>query len=888
MGMSRVAVAAVLVAAAAVRSADFTFVIWSDPHFGAYDGSGYRDNSAQDIATLAGTAYPTEIGGVVGTIEFVLVPGDITENSYYNQYEDSDGETNDDFISCINRWFTFPTYEITGNHDSWNPPGCDEIRQAIAARHGATSYSFDWQGVHFIGLDGGPDGDEPFGSGALDYLEAHMPTLSTQQAVIVSTHYRAAVSSTSEWDRIYNAVQDHNVILLCHGHDHYPLVGTWQGFDYLVTSDCKIVHGNQAFSVVHITDTRLTAIAYDWYSDGWYERPTEPHDHVILDKAVTGIVPPLPIRPARGVLVFQDGRKYPDGTVYAGTSDAHIIQKHSTNNAGASEVLEACRDTGADSGADRSILVRFSDLDTSCESRSYLHRAVLTLEYFGGRSDPGGVQKALHAHRLLHDWGEGDNEALDGAFADAGEVSWSRPFGSAGGDNPFWSGTLNELYCDPVPLDSQTLGGVEDYGPLSFDVTEAVADHLGGPGGNFGFVLREEFGSESDQDGTRQFRSREYGMVESRPSLTLEFIASSPPGFHQPGWNLVSVPVEPADPEVEAVFADMIAEGNVMDNCVYRYDPGAGYATFPADFTQVERGRGYWVFLETASGDTVVGVDGPAADGDATVPLADGWNLIGHPFESSVPWASCSIDNGAAVLSVADAAAAGWIEPILYYYEPGSGYGLVKHDGTGDDDASRPWRGYWLLCLTGGLDLIVPIPTTPVGLQNPGFETGDLTGWGVEGEGIDGVRFGPWYGGCSAHTGTYFAANAAHWVAESGSFYQSFDSLMGEEYSAGAWSWVYWVAGEGSVDPEQCTRSRIGLDPLGGTDPGAASVVWSSWDIEPVGDTGSWDRISVTATAQGNRMTVFLQLHQELTENPETGQWHVNAFDDAVVERLGQ
>lgn len=160
-------VAAILVPAVWVTQAsgvDFTFAIWSDTHFGAYDGGGYRDNAAEDIASLAGQPYPPQIGGTVGPIQFVLVTGDITENTVYSQYQNNNGMTDDDFISCISRWFTIPVYEITGNHDSYNEPGATQIRSAIASRHGATSYSFDCHGVHFIGLDGWNSDDDVDGA----------------------------------------------------------------------------------------------------------------------------------------------------------------------------------------------------------------------------------------------------------------------------------------------------------------------------------------------------------------------------------------------------------------------------------------------------------------------------------------------------------------------------------------------------------------------------------------------------------------------------------------------------------------------------------------------------------------------------------------------------
>ncbi len=191
-------------------------------------------------------------------------------------------------------------------------------------------------------------------------------------------------------------------------------------------------------------------------------------------------------------------------------------------------MLEACRQFGGDPTDDRSIVIKFTDLDTSWEAGRVLQQAVLTLDYFGSRDDPGGVQKTLYVHKLLHDWGEGNKTGIDGAWADVGEVCWTKPFGTEDNGNPNWAGTLDDQYADPAALDSATLSSGA-YGAVSFDVTEAVREHLGNPGQNFGFVIREELGSENPQDGTRQFRSRKVGSISARPSLTLTFVDQPPP-----------------------------------------------------------------------------------------------------------------------------------------------------------------------------------------------------------------------------------------------------------------------------------------------------------------------------------------------------------------------
>ncbi len=245
--------------------------------------------------------------------------------------------------------------------------------------------------------------------------------------------------------------------------------------------------------------------------------------------------PPPPVRPTPGTLIFQDGRRFPDDSEYTSTRDAHILQEHPLYNTGGSSVLEATRYTGADSTHDRSIVVKFTALDTSLEAGKVLQQASLTLNYFDSRNDPGGVVKTLYVHKLLHDWGEGTKTAVNGEWAGAGEVCWTKPFGATGGDNPNWNGTLDAQYADPVALASVALGGSEDHGPASFDVTEAVRDHLASPTQNFGFVIREEEGSESAQDGTRQFRSREYALIGNRPSLTLTFVAPAAGDFDLDG-----------------------------------------------------------------------------------------------------------------------------------------------------------------------------------------------------------------------------------------------------------------------------------------------------------------------------------------------------------------
>ena len=182
---------------------------------------------------------------------------------------------------------------------------------------------------------------------------------------------------------------------------------------------------------------------------------------------------------------------------------------------------------------------------------------------------------------------------------------------------------------------------------------------------------------------------------------------STPPGCYQAGWNLTSVPVAPTTPEASAVFQDLVDLGNIITNNLFRYHPGVAYEVYPSAFSNVDRGRGYWIWLATAPPDTVLTVAGELATTDIQLSLMQGWNLIGHPFPRAVALSNCHVADDAATLTFDQAVTAGWIMSSLYYWQPGAGYQALSAAGYGQDDALRPWRGYWIGALRSGLSLVV-------------------------------------------------------------------------------------------------------------------------------------------------------------------------------------
>jgi len=259
------------------------------------------------------------------------------------------------------------------------------------------------------------------------------------------------------------------------------------------------------------------------------------------DKTFFDGVPPVQADAA--TLVLQSGRRLPDGTDYDGVRDAHLVEAQPTNNTGGGTLLEAGRVQGASENGDRGIVVKFDGFDLARAQESFLKKAVLALSVAGTRNDPPGEQvKTLLLRRLYHDWGEGAGTGLDGQPANAGEVTWDSPLGPGAGDNPCWDGTLLAGMADPTTLDAQAVSDTA-YGKVYFDVTRSVRDHLRLPVNIFGFTIHETPGSESLEDGTRQFYSSQFGSpqvpedVLRRPALLLTFVPPPPADLDNPSFE---------------------------------------------------------------------------------------------------------------------------------------------------------------------------------------------------------------------------------------------------------------------------------------------------------------------------------------------------------------
>jgi len=132
------------------------------------------------------------------------------------------------------------------------------------------------------------------------------------------------------------------------------------------------------------------------------------------------------------------------------------------------------------------------------------------------------------------------------------------------------------------------------------------------------------------------------------------------------GWNMVSVPVVPADTSRAAVFppADVVA--------VYTWNPVTKSYEVP---TNIAPEVGYWVAV---TGDKTITVTGTPATSWEDHPLIAGWNMVGSVYGNSVAAGDLDDDPSGSILDGA-----------IYWWNPGS----KSYVGASQIDEGL---GYWM------------------------------------------------------------------------------------------------------------------------------------------------------------------------------------------------
>ncbi len=146
------------------------------------------------------------------------------------------------------------------------------------------------------------------------------------------------------------------------------------------------------------------------------------------------------------------------------------------------------------------------------------------------------------------------------------------------------------------------------------------------------------------------------------------------------GWNLISLPQQPADTAIESVLSSISGKYESVwafqDNTWKVYDPASpGFS----DLITMEAGWGYWIKMTEEANFSVSG-----STPSNTIPLVSGWNLVGYNSTDPQPIAD-------AVASIDGNYVSVWafMEGSWKVYDP-------ANPGFSDLLTTEPNYGYWI------------------------------------------------------------------------------------------------------------------------------------------------------------------------------------------------
>ncbi|HEY1394127.1 MAG TPA: metallophosphoesterase [Methylibium sp.] len=163
---------------------DFYFVQLSDAHW------GYRGPDNPEAATTLKRAVAS-VNGLSVPPDFVVFTGDLTHTT------DDPGERRrrmGEFRDIVSALKVKDVHFMPGEHDASLDRGA-----AFQEFFGATHYSFDHKGVHFIALDNVSDPGARIGDEQLAWLKADLATQKEDARIVVLTH-RPLFDLAPAWD----------------------------------------------------------------------------------------------------------------------------------------------------------------------------------------------------------------------------------------------------------------------------------------------------------------------------------------------------------------------------------------------------------------------------------------------------------------------------------------------------------------------------------------------------------------------------------------------------------------------------------------------------------------------------------------------------------------
>jgi hypothetical protein len=220
---------------------------------------------------------------------------------------------------------------------------------------------------------------------------------------------------------------------------------------------------------------------------------------------------------------------------------------------------------------------------------------------------------------------------------------------------------------------------------------------------NFGLIVKQSF-TYGNPTGDW------HGTLANVTLYAAPGTAVSPAGWLRgPGWNLVSLPYEPADPDWRKAFGDL-----PIHQRLFRYDPVTqSYIVYdendPQAFGTLTNGDGCWLYLDAPAN---VSYPGLQPGGTRQINLGPaGWHLVGAPLIAAAALGRVSVKDlvtGQRISFYEAAYVRGWIGRSLFSYDPLTrGYRTVGYDPWDSAVQLSPWRGYWLCTHVDDLALVI-------------------------------------------------------------------------------------------------------------------------------------------------------------------------------------
>ncbi|MCU7503060.1 MAG: PQQ-binding-like beta-propeller repeat protein [Ignavibacteria bacterium] len=184
----------------------FKFGWITDVHIGSPKAEEYLKQVVDDINKRS-------------DIQFVIASGDIAEKGQSAELEQAKG---------ILDGLKVKYYVIPGNHDTkWSDNGLTKFTELW----GSSRFSFDFNGIRFIGMNSGipwRGGGGHFAVEDLKWLDSELQKLDKKQEIIFCAHHPLN-EEVDNWFEVTNRLRNYNIKLVMLGHGHVNKVFDFNG-----------------------------------------------------------------------------------------------------------------------------------------------------------------------------------------------------------------------------------------------------------------------------------------------------------------------------------------------------------------------------------------------------------------------------------------------------------------------------------------------------------------------------------------------------------------------------------------------------------------------------------------------------------------------------------